>query len=60
MKWLFTVLLSLIVLSSCEDITLRDIKSVNDFQLSSIQKVVITNDNGLFIAGIADKKITFF
>jgi hypothetical protein len=59
MKWLLTFLLSMFVLYSCEDQTQGDLKSVNYFQLSSIQKAIVTNDNGFLIGGIDNQKITF-
>jgi hypothetical protein len=58
-KFIFILFISLIFVS-CDKINLNDdIKSVNTLQLNSIQKVIITRDNGLLIAGVYDSKITF-
>jgi hypothetical protein len=36
-----------------------DIQSENDIRLNSVQKVIVTRDNGLLIAGVYDSKLTF-
>jgi hypothetical protein len=60
MKKFVFLLFILLIIVSCQKVNLNDdIKSVNALQLNSIQKVIITRDNGLLIAGVYDSKITF-
>lgn len=60
MKKLIFIFFIITFLWSCEKINTRDdLKSGNDFKLNSIQKITITHDNGLLIAGVYDSKLNF-
>jgi len=60
MQRIFLTLFVTLFLYSCEKWNLKDdILSENNIQLNSIQKVIITGDNGLLIAGVNNSKETF-
>jgi hypothetical protein len=60
MKQSLFILFVVLFLCSCVEINFKnDLASENEIQLNSIQKVIITKDDGLLVAGVYDSKITF-
>jgi hypothetical protein len=60
MRQVTLICLLSVLLCSCEKLNIKgDIQSENDIRLNTVQKVIVTRDNGLLIAGVYDSKVTF-